>query len=144
MRLLLYYIKGKILYKGQVSRSCGRVNKFAGCHLRNRLAIAQGKRAIMASKPQQVKLTQSNFFTFKQNLNNLMLFTSFAKFAMAWNFFIDRWKRIQTSSNNFLNLKLSFPLRKLNVPTQFTLFFNSGDPRRNEEINFQFNGHKAL
>ena len=27
------------------------------------------------------------------------------------------------SSNNFLNPKLSFPLRKLDVPTEFTLFF---------------------
>ena len=45
---------------------------------------------------------------------------------MAWNYFIDHWKTstsVQTSCNNFLNPKLSFPLQKLNVPTQFTLRF---------------------
>ena len=32
---------------------------------------------------------------------------------------------VQTSSNNFLNPKLFFPLRTRNVPTEFTLFFNA-------------------
>ena len=66
-----------ILYKGQLSRSFHRVDKFAG-----RLAVAQGNPTIIVSKTQQVQFIQSNFFTNK-TLTSLILFTCFAKFATA-------------------------------------------------------------
>ena len=32
LRLLVYHMQGKTLYKGQLSRSCRRVNRFVVCH----------------------------------------------------------------------------------------------------------------
>ena len=61
LRLLVYHIKGKILYKGQLSRS----NRFA---LFNKLAVARGKPTIIVSKTQQLGSIHSKQFLYKQNL----------------------------------------------------------------------------
>ena len=114
--------------------------------------MARGKPAITVSKPQQVQFTHSNFFTNK-TLSNLILFTCFPKLATAWNYFIDRWlteTSVQTSSNNFLNPKLSFPLWKLHVPTQFTLFYadkvtcntNKATQRKTKRLSFSLTAMK--
>ena len=39
--ILVYHIKGKSLYRGQLVRSCRRVNGFADCQLKNRLEVAR-------------------------------------------------------------------------------------------------------
>ena len=117
----VYHIKGKILYKGQLSRSCRRLNRFAGCRsesLFNRLVVAKHSNL--------VQFTQSNFFTNK-TLSNLILFTCFVKLATAKLSLLHRSMiyvntSVQMSSNNFLNPKLSFPLSKRHIPIQFTLF----------------------
>ena len=49
--------------------------------LKNRLAVAREKPAKIARKSQKVQFIQSNFFTSKSGLSNLILFTCFAKFA---------------------------------------------------------------
>ena len=77
LRLLVYHIKGKILYKGQLLRSCCRLNRFAGYRsesLFNRLVVAKHSNL--------VQFTQSNFFTNK-TLSNLILFTCCVKLATA-------------------------------------------------------------
>ena len=91
-------------------------------HFKNRLAVAGRKSAITVSKTQQVQFTQSKFFTNK-TVSNPILFTCFAKLKMEWNYFIDRWKTstsVETSSNNFLNPKLSFPLFQFTQSKFFT------------------------
>ena len=78
--LRVYHIKGKILYKGQLSRSCRK--KVRRLPLFNRLAVARRNPTITVSKTQQVQFTQSNFFT-NTTLSNLILLTCFAKLATA-------------------------------------------------------------
>ena len=67
LRLLVYHMQGKILYIGQLSRSCCRINRLAICHLKPAIVVhvAQGKPAKIVSKKQQVQFIQSIFFTNK-------------------------------------------------------------------------------
>ena len=50
MRLLVYHIKGKILYIGQLSRSCRQVNRFAVLQKKTQIAVERRKPAMVVAK----------------------------------------------------------------------------------------------
>ena len=49
----------------------------------NRLAVARGEPTIIINKAQQLGSIHSKQLSYKQNLGNLILFTSFAKLVTA-------------------------------------------------------------
>ena len=115
LRLLVYHIKGKILYKGQLSRS----NRFAGCQ-----KAYLGKPTIIVSKTQQLGSIHSKQFLYKQNLKQFNFIHLFCEACerretKRLTSSIDDKTSVQMSSNNFLNPKLSFHCQ--NVTYQYNL-----------------------
>ena len=74
--------EAKMLHKGQLSRSCRRVNRFAGCLFFNGLAVARGKPTIIISKTQQFgSIHSKQFFTNKTLSMQCNFIHCFAKLA---------------------------------------------------------------
>ena len=102
MRLLVYHMQGKSLYKGQLSRSCRHVNRFAVCQ--QAIVVARGKPAKIVRKKQQLQFIQSNFFKNKPKViqfhSPVLRLRSFF-FFFVFFFFLHTY--ISLFSNNYLN-----------------------------------------